>query len=115
MKYMDVAVLPVPTANKAAYLEHAKSALAALKRHGALSSSEAWGDDVPEGKTNSLRSAVLLKEDETVVVSHILWPSKAVRDAAWAKLMEEMLDMMGSMPFDGSRLIHGGFEVILEN
>lgn len=71
------------------------------------------GDDVPEGKINSLHTAVQRKDDEVVVMSFIAWPDKTTRDAAWPKIMEDP-DMAGDMPFDGNRMIFGGFEAILE-
>lgn len=113
MAYMDGVVAAVPTANKAQYKAHAEAAAEVFKKHGALSLTECWGDDVPEGKTNSLHTAVMRKPDETVVMSWIAWPSKAARDAGWAKIMEDP-DMPQEMPFDGARMIWGGFDVLLE-
>ena len=114
MAYMDCVVCAVPTANKTAYRQHAKDAFALFKDKGAESMIECWGDDVPEGEVNSLHTAVDRKPDETVVMSYIRWPSKAVRDAAWEKLTADpaMNDM--EMPFDGSRMIFGGFDILLE-
>lgn len=115
MTYVDGFVAAVPTANKAAYREHAEIAAALFREHGALSVVECWGDDVPEGKINSLHTAVLRKEDETVVFSWVTWPDRAARDAGWAALMADprMQPDANPMPFDGSRLIYGGFEMIL--
>lgn len=114
MSYVDGVVCAVPTANKQLYLEHAERAADLFQKHGALAITECWGDDVPEGKVNSLRSAVLLEPDETVVFSWIVWPSKAVRDEGWAKLTNDP-EMAGqAMPYDGQRMIFGGFEAILE-
>lgn len=115
MTYVDGFMAAVPTANKAAYREHAETAAALFREHGALSVVECWGDDVPEGKINSLHTAVLRKEDETVVFSWVTWPDKAARDAGWAALMADprMQPDANPMPFDGSRLIYGGFEMIL--
>lgn len=115
MTYVDGFLAAVPTASRAAYRTHAEGAAAAFKDHGALSVVECWGDDVPEGKTNSLHTAVLRKEDETVVFSWVTWPDKATRDAGWAALMADprMQPDANPMPFDGTRLIYGGFEVIL--
>lgn len=114
MSYVDGVVAAVPTANKQAYHDHAAAAVDVFKRHGALSMIELWGNDVPEGKVNSLHTAVMRKPDETIVMSYIVWPSKEVRDAGWAKVMEDP-DMAGNeMPFDGSRMIFGGFDVLLD-
>jgi len=113
--YVDGFVAAVPTANKDAYRTHAESAAAVFKDHGALSLVECWGDDVPEGKVNSLHTAVLRKEDETVVFSWITWPDKATRDAGMQKVFGDprMAPETNPMPFDGSRMIFGGFEMIV--
>ena len=116
MSYIDGIIAAVPTANKEAYRRHAEISAAVFKKHGAISLTECWGDDVPEGETNSMRSAVMLKPDETVVLSWIVWPDKATRDKGMEALMEdpEMSEENNPMPFDGQRLIYGGFDVILE-
>ncbi|MFM1815116.1 MAG: hypothetical protein RLZ98_1811 [Pseudomonadota bacterium] len=115
MTYVDGVVTPVPTANKNTYLEHAEEAAELFRKLGALSIVECWGNDVPEGKLNSFHTAVMRKPDETVAFSWIVWPDKATRDAAWQRIMEgEGADTMKSMPFDGKRMIYGGFEVLLE-
>lgn len=114
MSYVDGMLCAVPTANKAVYLDHARKAAEHFKRHGAIALTECWGDDVPEGKTNSLHTAVLREPDETVVFSWIVWPSKAVRDEAWARMHEDAEMRALEMPFDGHRMIFGGFDVLLE-
>ena len=111
MSYVDGFVAAVPTANREVYRAHAQKAAALFKQHGALAVVEGWGDDVPEGKLTSFSLAVKRKDDETVIFSWVTWPSKSVRDEAWKKLMTEM---DGEMPFDGKRLIYGGFEAIVE-
>ncbi|KCZ64942.1 MAG: DUF1428 domain-containing protein [Hyphomonas sp.] len=114
MTFVDGFLAAVPVANKAAYLEQAKMMSGMMKELGALSVMECWGVDVPEGKKTSMHLAVAREEGEGIVLSFVTWPSKEVRDAAWAK-MEADERMQGmSMPFDGSRLIHGGFEAMLE-
>ncbi|HET6828696.1 MAG TPA: DUF1428 domain-containing protein [Ramlibacter sp.] len=116
MSYVDGFVLAVPTANKDKYSSHAKIAAAVLKENGALAVVECWGDDVPEGKVTSFSLAVQRKEDETAVFSWILWPSRAVRDEGWKRAMEDprMDPKKNAMPFDGQRLIYGGFQVLFE-
>ncbi|GAB4376889.1 MAG: DUF1428 domain-containing protein [Kiloniellaceae bacterium] len=114
--YVDGFVLAVPSANKDAYRQMAEAAAAVFKEHGALSLVECWGDDVPEGKVNSFHSAVLREPEESVVFAWIVWPSKAVRDAAMKKNMMEdprMQAWENKIPFDGKRMIFGGFEVIV--
>lgn len=114
MSYVDGVVAAVPTANKDAFLEHAKFAGALFKEVGALKCVENWGDDVPEGKVTDLRRAVQATADETVVFSWITWPDKATRDAGWGKLMQDERMNAMQMPFDGKRMIFGGFETISE-
>lgn len=113
--YVDGFVLAVPTANKEAYRKHAADAALVFKEHGALSVVEGWGDDVPEGKINSMHTAVLRKADEAVVFSWITWSDRAARDAGMQRIFDDprMAGMMQAMPLDGSRMIFGGFEVIV--
>lgn len=117
MTYIDGFVAAVPTANKEAYIDHAKQAGAVFKRHGALAMVEAWGDDVPEGEVTSFTMAVQRAEDETVVFSWIIWPSREARDTGWENVMadpEMHTAEMSNMPFDGKRMIYGGFAPIVE-
>jgi uncharacterized protein YbaA (DUF1428 family) len=117
MTYIDGFVLAVPTASKEAYRKHAEDAVAQFKRHGALRMVETWGVDVPDGVVTSFPMAVQKKPDETVVFSWVVWPDKETRDKAWEAmpLDPEMAAMdMESMPFDGKRMIFGGFEPLLE-
>ena len=116
MTYVDGFVCAVPTANKDAYRRHAEAAATVFKDHGALSLVECWGDDVPEGTVNSMHTAVLRKPEEVVVFSWITWPSKAVRDAGLKKVMTDprLPQKADPMPFDGQRMIFGGFEMIVE-
>ncbi len=116
MTYVDGFVAAVPTANKAEYIEHAEAAAAIFKEYGALKSVECWGDDVPDGEITSFPLAVQCRDDETVVFSWIPWPSRDVRNAAMAKAMaDKRLDpQRNPMPFDGMRLIYGGFEMLVD-
>ena len=116
MNYVDGFVAAVPNANREKYLRHAEQAAVLFKDFGALKCVECWGDDVPEGETTSFTMAVKRKDDETVVFSWVVWPSKEVRDTAWAKMMEDprMAPDANPMPFDGKRLIYGGFQMIVE-
>ena len=115
MNYVDGYVVPVPTANKDTYRRVAQAAAAVFKENGALSVTECWGDDVPEGKVTSFPMAVKRKDDETVVFSWVTWPSKAVRDEGMKKSMADprLQAGMNPMPFDGQRMIFGGFQVIV--
>ncbi len=115
MTYIDGFVLAVPTASRDAYIAVAKKAAASFKKHGALSVVEAWGDDVPDGKLTSFPMAVQRKEDETVVFAWITWPDKPTRDSGMDATMKDMeAEEMNAMPFDGKRMIYGGFEAIVE-
>lgn len=116
MTYVDGFLAAVPTANKEAYRRHAEEAAEVFKKYGALSLVECWGDDVPAGKVNSMHTAVMRKPDETVVFSWITWPSRAARDDGMAKVMADpaMQSSDNAMPFDGQRMIFGGFEMIVE-
>lgn len=116
MVYVDGFVAAVPKNNKQKFIEHAKMMSAIFKENGALSVVDTWEDDVPDGEMTSFPMAVKKEENEAVVFSWISWPSKQVRDEAWEKLMqdESMSDENNPMPFDGKRLIYGGFQVISE-
>ena len=116
MNYLDGFVAAVPLAKKEAYLKHAADAAVVFKEFGALSVVESWGDDVPEGKLTSFPMAVKREEGEAVVFSWIQWPSKAVRDSAWEKVMANprMNAKDNPMPFDGMRMIYCGFQIIME-
>ena len=114
MSYIDGFVAAVPTANKDAYIQYAREASLVFKEHGALRLVECWGDDVPEGTLTSFPMAVQRKPDETVVFSWILWPSKEVRDVGVQKVMQDPRLQIQPMPFDGARIIYGGFTVIVD-
>ena len=116
MSYVDGFVLAVPTANREAYRKHAEEALVIFKEHGATRCVETWGDEVPDGKLTSFPMAVKRKDDETVVFSWVEWPSKEARDAGMKKVMEDprMPQDMSAMPFDGQRMIYGGFQPIVD-
>ncbi|MBK8185124.1 MAG: DUF1428 domain-containing protein [Candidatus Competibacteraceae bacterium] len=116
MSYVDGFVAAVPTANREAYRQHAAAAAAVFKEYGALKVVECWGDDIPDGKVTSFPMAVKRANDETVVFAWIVWPNRAVRDEGMQKVMADprVQPDTNPMPFDGERLIYGGFEVIVE-
>jgi len=116
MPYVDGFVAAVPTANRDVYRKHAQAAAIVFKECGALGVVECWGDDVPEGKLTSFPMAVRRKEDETVVFSWIRWPSRQARDDGMKKAMADLRlkPDTNPMPFDGKRLIYGGFDVLVK-
>lgn len=117
MTYIDGVIIPVPTKNKEAYLQYAKDMSEIFKAHGVMRFVECWGDELPDGEVTSYPLAVKKKDDESVCFSWAEWPSKQVHDDAMPKIMEEMQKLHddAGMPFDGSRLIYGGFDVILDD
>lgn len=123
MPYIDGFVIAVPKANKDRFIAHANLGDSVFMELGALRVVECWGDDVPEGHTTDFRMAVKAAEDEDVIFSWIEWPDKATRDAAMAKMTEWMNNpekadprmdpAKNPMPFDGKRMIFGGFAPIV--
>lgn len=111
--YIDGFLIPVRDADKAAYRAHEAQWWPTFRDLGARSLVVGWGDDVPQGKQTDFRRAVDLQEGETVVLCWMTWPDKATRDAAYAKMMEDMPQDI-EMPFDGKRMVLGGFSPILE-
>jgi len=120
MSYIDGFVIAVPTTNKQKFIEHARRSDSIFTDFGATRVVECWADDVPEGKITDFGKAVQATADESVVFSWIEWPDKETRDAAMQTMMSDGFDdeRMDSekypMPFDGKRLIFGGFEPIIE-
>jgi uncharacterized protein YbaA (DUF1428 family) len=112
--YVDGIVLPVPAANRDRYVAYAASINELFVEHGALRVVEGWGDDLIEGKHTDFHKASHRTNDETVVFSWIEWPSKEVRDSAWGTLMsDERLADTSARPFDGARMMFGGFVPIV--
>ena len=118
MPYVDGLVLPVPSTKLAAYRTMAKKAAKIWREHGALEVRECVADDVKMGKWTSFPRAVKMKKSETVVFSYIVYKSRADRDKCLAKVMKDprLAAMMNpkAMPFDGKRMIYGGFKVMVE-
>lgn len=116
MHYVDGFVVAVPAANKEAYKQLAAKTAPLFKEFGALRIVECWADDVPDGKLTDFRMAVKAEEDEEVVFSWIEYPSKEARDEANRKMMSDprMKAFGDTMPFDGKRMIYGGFIPLLD-
>ncbi len=117
MPYIDGFVIAVPTANKQKFIDHANLGDSVFIEYGATRVLECWGDDVPDGTRTDFRKAVQAKDDETVVFSWIEWPDKATRDAGMQKMMDgtdpRMDPEKNPMPFDGKRMIYGGFSPVV--
>lgn len=116
MAYIEGFLAAVPTANREAYRAHAAQAAGAFRDRGALQVMECWGVEVPEGKVTSMPMAVQRGANETVVFGWVVWPSRAVRDRAMADFVSDprVDPATNPMPFDGERLIYGGFETLVE-
>jgi uncharacterized protein YbaA (DUF1428 family) len=120
MAYIDGFVIAVPVANKQAFIDHARKGDSVFTELGATRVLECWGDDIKDGKLTDFRKAVAAEPDEAVVFSWIEWPDKATRDAAMGRMEElmktdeRMSPEKNPMPFDGKRLIYGGFAPVVE-
>lgn len=112
--YIDGLVTPVPANSKQAYVASEKERAALLKECGATRVVDAWGDDVPDGKITDYKGAVKANADEKIVYSWIEWPSKEIRDKGWQKAAKDPRMQADRMPFDGKRMIYGGFAPMLD-
>ncbi|MEL6452297.1 MAG: DUF1428 domain-containing protein [Pseudomonadota bacterium] len=115
MPYIDGFMAAVPATNRDAYLAWLQDQHAIFKEYGADTIVDTWEDDVPTGEVTSMHKAVAAQDGERVAFSWIMWPDKDTRDAGWAKMMEDprMSPEAAPMPFDGKRLIYGGFAPLL--
>ena len=116
MTYFEGFVAPVPEANKEAYRKHAADAAPVFQEFGVKRHVEAWDSDIHEGKVTDFRMAVNAKPDEKVVFAWFEYPDKATRDSVNEKMRSDprMEDLGKTMPFDGKRMIYGGFDAIVE-
>lgn len=115
MTYFTGAVAAVPTANKDKYADHVAAAWPLFRSYGAIRMVETWGADVPKGKVTDFQGAVDAREDETIVFSWIEWPDKATADTSWQKMQDDpAMKDIPEMPFDGSRMVFGGFAPVYE-
>ncbi|MCB1625444.1 MAG: DUF1428 domain-containing protein [Pseudomonadales bacterium] len=116
MSYIQGFLLAVPKTNKTAYRALAKKAAVIFKEYGAQRIVENWGDNMPDGKITDFKRAVKAEANEAVVFSWIEWPDKKTLDAAATRMeTDERWQAMGDMPFDGKRMIWGGFEPIFDS
>ena len=116
MTYFEGFIVPVPEANKEAYRKHASDFAPLVQGVGVGRMVESWDSDVPDGKVTDFRKAVDAKPDEKVVFSWFEYPNREARDAANEKFRSDprMEEMGANMPFDGKRMIMGGFDAIVE-
>ncbi|MGB7418300.1 MAG: DUF1428 domain-containing protein [Erythrobacter sp.] len=119
MTFIDGFVIAVPTANREQYLRHCEHANGWFLEQGALRVVESWGEDVPSGDVTDFRRAVAADEEETVCMGWIEWPDRSTRDAAMALMQDGPPDERfdpdkNPMPFDGKRMIFGGFAAIYD-
>ena len=112
--YVSGFVIAVPAENKAAYQDVAERFWPIVKEFGALSQVECWEDDVQDGHTTDFRRATKAEDGEKIVFSWVTWPDKATYEAGQTRMMEDpRMEQFGEMPFDGKRMIYGGFVPIL--
>lgn len=118
MTYIDGFLAAVPADRKDEFVAHARNSAKLIREYGALRVVDCWSDDVPHGKQTDYYMAVKAKEGEIVAFGWVEWVSKEARDAAWAAMMKDPR-MMGpeavSPPYDGARMVYGGFSMVQEN
>ena len=120
MCYVDGFLAAVPVKRKQDFIDHAKLANSVFIDLGATRVLECWGDDIPSGTVTDFRRAVKAEDDETVVFSWVEWPNKDTRDAAMHRIADiaesdaRMNQESNPMPFDGKRVVYGGFVPIIE-
>ncbi len=112
MAHVTGFLTPVKAQDRTRYMASAKASATLFKAYGALEQVECWGTDVPDGETTSFPLAVKLQPGEVVVLSWLRWPDKATADSAWVKMKADPRFAEMDMPFDGKRMMWGGFEVI---
>ena len=116
MSYIDGMICAVSAEKKEEFIAFSRAMTEVFMECGATSVVDCWGDDVPDGEVTSMPMAVKAEAGETVVFSWVAWPDKAARDAGWGAAMQDprMAPDAMTMPFDGKRLIMGGFNVVNE-
>ena len=114
MTYIQGFVAAVPADSREAYLKHAREAAAIMMEWGATRCVENWGDNVPHGQQTDFYRAAAAKDGEVIVFSWVEYPDKATSDAANEKMMSDPRMQNMQMPFDGARMIYGGFETIFD-
>lgn len=114
MSYVTGFLTPVKVEDKDAYVRSAEQSWPFFQESGATGQTECWGEDVPDGEHTSFPMAVKLEPGEVVVFSWVSWPDKATADAAFAKMQDDPRMQNLDMPFDGKRMMWGGFSPVFE-
>lgn len=114
MSYITGFLTPVKTADKDRYIEFAKKSWPAFQKYGCLEQVETWGEDIPPGKVTGFDLAVKKEEDEQVVFSWLRWPDRATADKCWEQMQNDPDFANMDMPFDGKRMMWGGFAPVFE-
>lgn len=118
MTFIEGFVIPVREENRQAYIDFSTATLPYFRKRGALKVMETWEADVPDGEVTSFPMAVKREPGEAIVFSWIIWPDKETRDGAYDAMMQDMeadgFDA-NDPPFEGKRMIFGGFEPIVES
>ena len=114
MSYITGFLTPVKIADKERYIASARKSWPAFQKYGALEQIETWGDDIPPGKVTGFDLAVKLEEGEVPVFAWLRWPDKATADKCWAQMQDDPDFQDMDMPFDGKRMMWGGFAPIFE-
>ena len=114
MSYITGFLTPVKIADKARYIESARKSWPAFQKYGCLEQVETWGEDIPPGKLTGFDLAVKLEDGEVPVFSWLRWPDRASADKCWAQMQDDPDFQDMDMPFDGKRMMWGGFAPIFE-
>jgi uncharacterized protein YbaA (DUF1428 family) len=114
MSYITGFLTPVKAENKDRYIASARHAWPLFQKYGCLEQVECWGEDVPDGKLTSFPMAVKKEADEVVVFAWLRWPDRATADACWEKMQSDPAFADMDMPFDGKRMMWGGFAPVFE-
>ena len=115
MSYITGFLTPVKTADKERYVKSAEKSWPLFQKYGALEQVETWGEDVPDGKVTSFPMAVKKEDDEVVVFSWLRWPDRATADKCWEQMQSDPAFSDMDMPFDGKRMMWGGFAPVFES
>lgn len=112
--YVDGSLVAVPNELKAEFVSWTNGIAKLFIEHGASRVVDAWGDDVPDGHVTDFKGAVKAGEGETVAYTWVEWPDRAARDKGWKAVMADERMHQGAMPFDGQRMVFGGFSTLLD-